>query len=118
MVRPQHDLSADYQPVLPDFLQADPSKHKYPAQFIAFKTQYMRAKKNLELNLLKENARCEVVNRITMIDPTERDETKERYVEVMSKAAKLIEHENYQKLKELERKRTIGVPEMKLFEKR
>lgn len=38
VVRPRHDLSAVYQPTMPDFLQVDPAKHKYPAQFQAFKT--------------------------------------------------------------------------------
>ena len=77
----------------------------------------MRAKKNLELNLLKENSRCEVINRISMIDGSERDAMKERYVEVMSKATRLIEHENLLKLKELERKRTLGEPQKKLLDK-
>ena len=67
--------------------------------------------------MLKENSRCEVINRISMIDGSERDAMKERYVEVMSKATRLIEHENLLKLKELERKRTLGEPQKKLLDK-
>lgn len=106
MLAPLEDISAEYQTSVPEcIIEMEKNWQGDKADFFSFKEAYLKVKKNLELEIIHNNSRQEVINQIAGLVHNDRTQNRLKYLKVQRRAKHFLALQKYNEMfKDLQRK--------------